>query len=241
MLRERINQYYLDQHKDREQHHFYISDAGKCSRAIFFKFKNVPKKDLEARILRLFEHGDYIHQLIMRPLLSMRDIHVVASEVKIPPQELISGRADIIISDGKNLYVVDIKSMNSMIFRGLEEPKEEHINQLQLYMHFLDPKKGILIYMSKDNQELKEFQLDYEPKRVKKLLAKLKNLKTKIDANIIPERLIDWPKNWQCKYCAFKEVCRMTGEGEIGWKDFQKKIVAHNKRYGKVVSQGSKA
>ena len=103
-------------------------------------------------------------------------------------------------------------------------------------MHFLDPKKGILIYVSKDNQELKEFQLDYEPKRVKKLLAKLKNLKTKIEANIIPERLIDWPKNWQCKYCAFKEVCRMTGEGEIGWKDFQKKIVAHNKRYGKVVS-----
>ena len=39
MLKELINQYYLDRQKDREQHHFYITDAGKCPRATFFKFK----------------------------------------------------------------------------------------------------------------------------------------------------------------------------------------------------------
>jgi len=232
MLRELINQYYLDKQEDREQHHFYISDAGKCARSIFFKFKNVPKKEMEARILRLFEHGDYIHQLILRPLLSMRGVHVVSSEINIPPQELISGRADIVISDGKNLYVVDIKSMNSMVFRKLEEPKEEHINQLQLYLHYLDPKKGILIYVNKDNQELKEFQIDYNPKIAKKLLAQLKTLKTKIEANIIPDRLPDWPRNWQCKYCQFAEICKMSGGGEVGWKSFQKRIARHNEKQG---------
>ena len=130
MLKELIDKFYLDRQKDREQHHFYITDAGRCPRTIFFKFKNVPREEMEARVLRMFDHGDYIHQLIMKPLLSMRDVHVVASEINIPPQEIISGRADAIISDGKELYVVDIKNMNSMIFRNLQEAKVENVSGL---------------------------------------------------------------------------------------------------------------
>jgi len=117
MLKELIDKFYLDKQRDREQHHFYITDAGRCARSVFFfyitdagrcarsvffKFKNAPKKAIEPNILRLFDHGDHMHQLIMKPLLSVREVHVVASEVNIPPQELISGRADAIVSDGKN-------------------------------------------------------------------------------------------------------------------------------------------
>ena len=228
MLREFINQYYLDKQRDRERRHFYVSDAGKCSRATFFKFKKAPREAMEARVLRLFDHGDYIHQLIMRPLLSMRGIHVVASEVNIPPQELIGGRADAVLSDGKDLYVLDIKSMNSMTFKTLTQPKEDHVNQLQLYLHFLDPQKGILLYVNKDTQELKEFVVSYDAKRVQSLLNKLKDLKTKIDANIIPQRIPEWPNNWQCKYCSFKEICKMSNGGEVNWEDFKKKIEAQS-------------
>src|SRR3990167_275304 len=161
MLKEIIDKFYLDKQRDREQRHFYITDAGKCGRSIFFKFKNAPREAMEPRILRLFDHGDHIHQLIMRSLLSTRDIHVVASEVDIPPQEIISGRADAILSDGKNLYVLDIKSMNSMVFRSLEIPKEENVYQIQLYLHYFKIPKGILLYVNKDNQELKEFIVNY--------------------------------------------------------------------------------
>jgi len=162
MLKEFIDKFYLDRQRDREQHHFYITDAGRCPRSTFFKFKNVPRKEMEARILRMFDHGDYIHQLIMKPLLSIREIRVVASEVNIPPQELITGRSDAIISDGKELYVLDIKSMNSMIFKSLEQPKEENIDQIQLYLHYFKVPKGILLYVNKDTQELKEFSVSYD-------------------------------------------------------------------------------
>src|SRR4030043_1593252 len=170
MLKELIDKFYLDRQKDKEQHHFYITDAGKSGRAFFFKFKNVPRKEMEANILRLFDHGDHIHQLIMKPLLSTREIHVVAAEVNIPPQELISGRADAIISDGKELYVLDIKSMNSMIFGKLDEPKEENMDQLQLYLHYFKIPKGILLYVNKDNQQLKDFVVQYEKKCALSLL-----------------------------------------------------------------------
>lgn len=224
MLKELIDKFYLDKQKDKEQNHFYITDAGRCPRAIFFKFKNAPREAIEPNILRMFDHGDHIHQLIMKPLYSVRDVHVVASEVNIPPQELVSGRADAIMSDGRENYVLDIKSMNSMIFRKLTEPKEENINQVQLYMHFFKIPKGILLYVNKDSQDLKEYIVEYDRMRAESLLEQLTDLKGKIEKNIIPTRIGSWPADWQCRYCQFREICSMTNGGEITWDEFKKKV-----------------
>ncbi len=229
MLKEFIDKFYLDRQRNREQSHFYITDAGKCPREVFFKFKNAPRTEMEAKVLRMFDHGDQVHQLIMRPLLGVREIHVVASEVNIGPQELISGRADAIISDGKDLYVLDIKSMNGMIFKNLVEAKEDNINQLQLYLHFFKIPRGILLYVNKDTLELKEFLVNYNPSIAKNLLEDLNKLKTKIDSNIIPSRIPDYPDNWKCQYCAFKEICAMAASGEMNWGDFKAKIEAVSK------------
>ena len=224
MLKEIIDKFYLDRQKDKEQHHFYVTDAGKCSRAIFFKFKNVPRKEMEANILRLFDHGDYIHKLIMKSLLSTREIHVVASEINIPPQEIISGRADAIISDGKRLYVLDIKSINSMGFKYLTEPKKENINQLQLYLHYFRIPKGILLYVNKDNQNLKEFIVDYNQSLSQTLVNELNNIKINIEKNIVPPRIPSYPSDWQCRYCPFKKVCILSKNDEIGWEELKTKI-----------------
>ncbi|MBI4101658.1 MAG: PD-(D/E)XK nuclease family protein [Candidatus Nealsonbacteria bacterium] len=226
MLKELIDKFYLERQKDKAQTHFYISSAGKCGRAIFFKFKNAPGEEMDANILRIFDHGDHIHQMIMKPLLSIRDIHVVASEVNIPPMELVSGRADAILSDGKNLYVLDIKSMNSMVFKKLTEPKPENIDQLQLYLHYFKIPKGILLYVSKDNQDLKEFVISYDKKRAKDLLDGLADLDKKIKANIVPPRIPGYPDDWQCRYCQFRTICDAANGGEVDWDDFKAKIEA---------------
>ncbi|MBI2450540.1 MAG: PD-(D/E)XK nuclease family protein [Candidatus Nealsonbacteria bacterium] len=224
MLKELIDQFYLDKQRDKEQTHFYVTDAGKCARALFFKFKNAPRKEIEANILRLFDHGDHMHQLIMKPLLGIRDIHVVASEVNIPPQEIISGRCDAIVSDGKSLYVLDIKSMNSMIFDKLSEPKEENVDQLQLYLHYFKVPKGILLYVNKNTLNLKEFLVSYDQGRAFSLLNDLAETKKQIDSGKMPPRLSDYPGNWQCRYCQFREICGMAGAGQIQWEAFKNKV-----------------
>lgn len=224
MLKELIDQFYLDSQKSREQTHFYVTDAGKCARALFFKFKNAPRKEMEANILRLFDHGDHMHQLIMKPLLSTRNIHVVASEVNIPPQEIISGRSDAILSDGKNMYVLDIKSMNSMIFDKLLGPKEDNVDQLQLYLHYFKVPKGILLYVNKNTLDLKEFLVEYDQPRALALLASLDDTKSKIDSGLIPDRIQGYPADWQCRYCQFKGICGMAGKGELQWEAFKEKV-----------------
>jgi CRISPR/Cas system-associated exonuclease Cas4 (RecB family) len=156
--------------------------------------------------MRIFEHGESIHRSIFNILYRLR--LGVVTEISIPSQEIISGRADAILCMGNENYVLDIKSMNSMIFRNLSAPKEENVYQIQLYLHFFNIKKGILLYIDKDKQEMKEFFVDYDEVLCKSLLDKFYELKDQVEKNILPARLDDYPKNWQCSYCQFKDVCK---------------------------------
>jgi len=165
-----------------------------------------------------------MHQLIMKALISTRDIHVVASEVDIPPQSLIRGRADAIVSDKKEMYVLDIKSMNSMVFRTMQEPKSENVDQLQLYLHYFKIKKGILLYVNKDNLQLKEFFVNYDEQKADSLLNGLVSLKEKIDSNIVPARIFNYPSDWQCRFCQFREICDKGSQGDMSWGDFRVKL-----------------
>ena len=228
MLKELIDKFYLDQQKNREQAHFYITDAGKCPRGVFFKFKNAPREKMDPRILRIYERGEYLHRNIFNILYRLKI--GVTTEVSIPAQEIIAGRADAIISINKENYVLDIKSMNSMVFKNLTEPKEENVYQLQLYLHYFNIKKGILFYIDKDKQNIKEFLINYDPNLVQSLLKDFTDLKIKIDKNIVPSRIPDWPNHWQCQYCQFKEVCSMAEGGEMNWEDCKKKIETQNRK-----------
>lgn len=134
----------------------------------------------------------------------------VVTEIPIPSQEIISGRADAILCIGNENYVLDIKSINSMIFRKMTAPKEDNVYQVQLYLHFFNIKKGILLYIDKDQQEMKEFFIDYDEVLCKSLLDKFYALKDQVEKNILPSRLEDYPRNWQCTYCAFKDICKAT-------------------------------
>ena len=182
MLKELIDKYYQDKRNEREKKRFYISDAGKCPRQIFFKFKKAPCKDMEPRILRVFDQGNYVHLRLMRDLFSLGV--VVASEVDIPPTENVGGRADAVIRVNNELYLVDFKSINSMILQKMAEPKDDHILQVQLYLHFFKLKKGILLYEGKDNSMIKEFPVEYDKKIATGILNDFKRLKLNVEKDL---------------------------------------------------------
>lgn len=222
MLSELIDKFYLDKEKDHERHRFYVTDAGKCPRSVFYKFKNAPGKDMTPEILRLLDHGDYIQMHMMSNLFSLGIVR--ASEVRIPPQEIISGRADAIVTLDNELYVIDVKGINSNTFKTLVEAKPDNVNQIQLYLHFFKIPRGILLYVNKNTLELKEFLVDYDKDRCEKLIAELSDLKAKIEKNVIPARIGGYPSDYQCRYCQFKEVCQISGQEEISWEEFRKKM-----------------
>lgn len=229
MLKELIDDFYSQyQRENKEQANFYVTDAGKCPRAVFFKFKNAPREKMDPRILRIFEHGEYLHRNIFNILYRLKI--GVTTEVPIPPQGIISGRADAIICMNNENYVLDIKSMNSFIFKNLTEPKEENVYQIQLYLHYFQPNisKGILLYIDKDKQNMKEFIVPYDASLSESLVKKFEGLKEKIDSDTVPKTLPDYPNNWQCGYCQFKDICRICEPGELPWQSCKTKIMSQN-------------
>ncbi|MDD5750540.1 MAG: PD-(D/E)XK nuclease family protein [Candidatus Pacebacteria bacterium] len=227
MLKELIDKFYLDNQENKQQLHFYISDAGKCPRSIFFKLKQAPQEKADPRILRIYEHGEQLHRHLYNVLYRLKI--GMTTEIPIPPQEIVSGRADAILCLNGENYVLDIKSMNSMIFRSLTAPKIENVYQVQLYMHFFEIKKAILLYIDKDRQDIKEFVIDYDSNLVQTLLNGFQNLKGKLENNLVPPVLSDYPGGWQCNYCQFKEVCRLAGRDPLDWNRLKEKIIAENK------------
>ena len=102
MLIELIDKYYQKKREEKDQHSFYVTDAGRCPRAIFFSMKGFPRKEKEPKLLRILDRGEMIHQGLMRSLFESPDIRVVAAEISIPPNSIVKGRADAIVSVENN-------------------------------------------------------------------------------------------------------------------------------------------
>jgi len=211
-LKNVINQYYLESQTDRKRTHFYASEMGKCPRQMFYSFKDVPKKELTANVLRLFDMGNHVHQMITKAMILAKDIEVIATEINIPPQELVAGRLDAIFKMNDELFVLDIKSINGRAFSYLKEAKEDNVLQIQLYLYYFKIKKGILLYVDKDTLRMKEFIMEYDEKVAKDIIKKLEILRKQIDNNEMPDRIAEYPKHWKCKYCSYSNVCKITND-----------------------------
>jgi CRISPR-associated protein Cas4 len=208
MIKELIEEFYRYKGKDKDKLAFWVSDAGKCPRAIWFSLKGYPKKEPDSRMMRVFEHGDHTHLRIMGVLYSLGLVN--ASEISIPENEMIHGRADAIITLKGEPHVVEIKSVNQARFKK-KEPSPDHVKQLQLYLYFFKVKKGILLYENKDTQELKEYAIEYDAKLVKDIIALFNDLKDKAEKGIMPEIPKDL-ESWRCEYCAYLEECKKIEE-----------------------------
>ncbi len=66
--------------------------------------------------------------------------------------------------------------------------------------------------------------MKYDKARVNSLIKGLEDLKTKIEKNIVPDRIVAYPKDWQCRYCQFKDICGIAGGENIKWEEFKNKI-----------------
>lgn len=221
MLHELIDDFYREQDESRSRNYFYATDAGKCPRAVYFSIKGYRRKDLDPRILRIFNVGDDTHRRILGALFSLG--LVAACEIPLPNQKLIHGRADAILSVKGRPIVLEIKSSSSNKFRKLSRPEEAHLKQLQVYLHFFHIPQGIILYENKDNQEIKEFRVEYNSNLAKQIIKRFEDLKGNIDNDILPDVPEEYLKKrskasrkallpFECRYCDFGETCDLFEE-----------------------------
>jgi len=212
MLKELIDGFYSDSFKYRERAYFYVSDVGKCPRALYFHFKDVPQETPSPRLLRIFDEGEHIHRRLLSVLYGLGIVQ--ASEIRTPPNDLIHGRADAIVTLDEKPYVVEFKSSAGFVFNKIENPRKEHVDQVQLYMHYFNIPRGIILYENKNTQHLKEFLVKYDQKRAENLISDFRFLKEQIEKDIIPEKP-EHIKDWRCRYCEYRKECRRIENSKL--------------------------
>lgn len=158
-----------------------------------YKFKDTDN----ARGLKLMAKGTWMHEYIQEKFMNMGILREGDLEegLRIQDSEYIfSGHPDGVLTFSDKQVLLEIKSINPWGFKAIKEPKIEHYQQAQAYMHFVskhydfDLQQAMFIYAdrSSDNMDFKTFLVDRNEAVIEMILNKLRLMKEHLDNGTIP-------------------------------------------------------
>ena len=207
---ELINNYLSQDKKEKTIGRYYPSEIGSCLRKTWFSYK-IPK-ETDKELLKIFEAGNNLHELVSKILESEKNPHIELIETELPFKQdegdfTISGRIDnlILLKENNEKIIVEVKSTKTLP----ERPKKDHISQLQLYMHNLQISKGVVLYVQKDNLQTQEFNINYNKEKYDEIIRRFHGLHHCLKLDIIPpaESKLVKNQNWMCNYCEYRKDC----------------------------------
>lgn len=193
---------------------FYPSYANKCSRYIVMEMLGYPKPPKPARVIRIMENGNSMHERYQTWFKEMGIL--VDNEFSIKfPEYRISGRIDSIITTKDiipnidDIAIVELKSANEKKFKEMakiNEPHQDYYAQIQLYMELLKIPYGIIFIENKNTQEVLEFLVDYDPAYGNKLLKKVAYVNDCVTKKELPRREYA-ESSYECRWCDHRDRC----------------------------------
>lgn len=188
---------------------FSISSVGQCFKKKYYEIKGLFKEDFDANTLRTFAIGDMFHRQACKEILEkgyLCGLEVISAEVNIPEQKYISGRADLLLSDIKTgeKVVVDIKSCSDYVLDHVQKNQvpEHYQDQVNLYLHFFNLKRGFLLFISKHKGIVEEFEVKYDAERAKAKVAEIEDFMiNNVNKGIEPARCDAFISPWGCPVC----------------------------------------
>lgn len=216
MLKEIILKYALDEIRkprwSKDKH--WISDIGKCPRALVYKWRATPGKEMSPRSYFVFEDGD-LHHKAVKDVLRKAGIEFTMEETPILDTERnLKGKLDAVIRVNGKYYVLEIKSVSANSFYKIRRwgVQEEHELQLQAYLYYAqnlfkqNTKEGILLYKCKDTSEFEDFLIKYDEQKTLNFFNTLSEVELHLKNGTLPERPYS-RTDWQCRYCEFEFIC----------------------------------
>jgi len=209
-----IDNYLLREYRPKNIGRYYPSEVGGCIRKTWFSYK-IPKK-IKPELLRIFESGNMLHEFVTEVIKSEKnkDVVLLKSELPIKIEKkdfIISGRIDnlLLLKINNKKFLVEVKSSKYLPKRA----STAHEMQLQLYMYAIKVYNGILLYIQKDNLQVKSFNVNFSKEKIKRIMKRFEKLHFHLVKDKIPEpeAKLSEEKRWLCDYCDYKEECEKIG------------------------------
>lgn len=142
--------------------------------------------------LRYFSIGTIFHNFIEE---LFKDFD---SEVKFEKKFddfLVKGRIDLMNKE----YIVEIKTCSKVVLR----PREEHLAQLNFYLGMAERKKGMLVYINKNNFEIYQFEFSFNKLKFQENILFFKKLHGYLEKKEIPQT----KPIFSCFSCPYHSIC----------------------------------
>lgn len=214
--------------KDRKIEHWHPSKLGQCPCGTFLERLGVPPdSEFDERTLRVFDVGHLFENWII-DLISKEKGLKLEKQVRVEDKKLdVAGFADLLIKQGREKRLYEIKSKHSRAFWYMfnegEGANRHHEMQLWLYLKLLKMKEGSILYVSKDDLTLLEFTVRLDNKQLEKeVMSELKMLNDCWKNELLP---IPAPAgSWQAKYCRWHKQCLYLQEHPEEFKKLKEEL-----------------
>lgn len=167
------------------------------------KYRDYSDIEEAAKRQRIFRNGDFMHdryQKLMDEIGIIKDIELVFRyELK-----RVKGSIDAVVSIDNEDYIIELKSMNTIQFNNLKEPTKAHLKQITLYMHTTGIHKGFILVENKNDQNIKEFYVEYDLANISDILGKIDTVIEQSKQNKLCDK-----KRSSCNSCEFQSLCEM--------------------------------
>jgi hypothetical protein len=212
MIIKKLNEHLSKEDEYRKKTAMSPTDAGQCPRKVYYTYYNMPKDDFTPREKLIFSLGDSIHKRLQKYFedigIQVKDEYRIEGKYEGMP---IHGYVDSICVINDKVNIVEIKSHKEWNYSNkcyLVEPKNEHVAQIMMYMHFTGIKDGIILYENKNTCELKEFIVKYNYISASEILCDLVNTWSNIKSKVEPKRNTKYNIfSYPCKYCKYANHC----------------------------------
>jgi len=124
----------------------------------------------------------------------------------------IEGESDADFSD----LIVEVKSVSAFAWKFIVggrdktgetiigKPKIQHVRQLNTYLDLKGIRDGVIVYINKDNFELKPYPIKYSPQLMMQTVGRCATVYNAINEKRIPIKV----KGDECLYCSHVDLCR---------------------------------
>ena len=126
------------------------------------------------------------------------EFHVEVEEEGIK----IRGRIDHIDDN----CIWELKTVKNLYYY-IEKPDSNHVKQIMIYLHAFKRDKGRIVYIEKNTLQIIEHEINYDNNIFKDIMAQFTEVHKCLVEKKLPEKLKDYPNNFKCQVCDFKEKC----------------------------------
>lgn len=178
-------------------------------------YKQLQGEQTPIGLMRVFEEGNAIHEKWQR--LFIRGGYAKPEDcdrTQFDEEHDLQYTPDIICEIDGVLYVVEIKSVNTYVFKK-QKPHASGRKQLQLYMYLTGIHQGIVLQEDKNTQEFRANIYRYKPEEIQPYITRLEEIQYHKGRLQTKNKLVKRHNNCTAYSCDIAKGCPMR---DVCWK-----------------------